>query len=156
MRRADVPVVARIERAAFGREAWPAGAFALVSRVFTGARPPRGRFWVAESTAGRVVGYAGLEVSVLGGEADLVNVAVDPGHHRRGVGRALVGTAVRYCRTRRVAWLWLRVRASNRGARAFYRRCGFETAGRFRNYYEDPREDAVLMALTRPSRRRSP
>lgn len=147
MRAADVSAVAKIERAAFGREAWPAGAFAYAHQVFAAARPPRGRLWVALRGDGRVVGYAGIEISALGGEADLINLAVDPAHRRRGVGRRLVATVAAYCRRRGVPLVWLRVRARNRGARAFYRRCGFRTIGRFRGYYDHPREDAIMMAL---------
>ena len=146
----DVPAVARLERAVFRREAWPASAFAYVGRVFAASRPPRGRFWVAQGGDGRVLGYTGLELSALGGEADLINLAVDPARRRRGVGRRLVGVARAFCRARRIPLLWLRVRASNRGARAFYRRCGFQMVGRFRGYYDDQREDAILMALPRP------
>ena len=148
MRAADAPAMARIEQAVFGREAWPRSAFAYLHAVFAAARPARGRLWVAEASGGGVVGYVGVELSALGGEADLVNLAVDPAHRRRGVGRALMATAVGYCRTRRVELVWLRVRAGNRGARAFYRRCGFEVVGRFRGYYADPREDAVLMGVS--------
>jgi ribosomal-protein-alanine N-acetyltransferase len=105
------------------------------------------------------VGYAGLELSVLGGEADLVNLAVVPAARRRGVGRRLLEAAVAFCRRRGVALLWLRVRASNHAARAFYLQAGFRTVGRFRAYYATPREDAVLMALSprpRPPARRPP
>lgn len=146
MRPADIPAVAKIEGAAFGREAWPGAAFAYVSEIFTGARPARGHFWVAVDREGSVVGYAGIELSVLGSEADVVNIAVDPGHRRRGIGRRLLATVLRFCRTHRVPLVWLRVRASNRGARTFYRRCGFHTVGRFRAYYDHPHEDAILMA----------
>jgi len=153
MRATDVTAVTRIERAVFGREAWPRGAFAYAVEVFAAAGPPRGRLWVAERD-GRLVGYTGIELSILGGEADVVNLAVDPDHRRLGVGRRLLAAIVADCQRRRVALLWLRVRASNRGARAFYRRFGFRAVGRFRAYYTDPREDAVLMALD-PSARRS-
>jgi [ribosomal protein S18]-alanine N-acetyltransferase len=146
MRRHDVAAVARLERAAFGREAWPAGAFAFLVEVFAAARPPRGQLWVAEDRDEAVVGYVGLELSALGGEADLINLAVRRDRRRGGVGRQLMAVAVAYCRRRRVALTWLRVRASNRGAQALYRRCGFRTVGRFRDYYVDPREDAILMA----------
>jgi len=148
MRAADAPAMARIEQALFAREAWPRSVFAYLHAVFAAARPARGRLWVAEASGGRIVGYVGVELSALRGEADLVNLAVDPAHRRRGVGRALMATAVGYCRTRRVELVWLRVRAGNRGARAFYRRCGFEVVGRFRGYYADPREDAVLMGVS--------
>ncbi len=147
---ADVPAVARLERAVFRRDAWPAAAFAHVGRVFATSRPPRGRFWLAESGDGRIVGYAGLELSALAGEADVINLAVDPAHRRRGIGRRLLRSVRAYCRARGVLLVWLRVRASNREARTFYRRCGFRTVGRFRAYYDAPREDAVLMTLPRP------
>ncbi len=115
--------------------------------MFAAARPARGGFWVAATRGAGVVGYVGLELSALGGEADVVNLAVDPAARRRGVGRALLDKAVAVCRARGVPLLWLRVRASNRGARRFYRRCGFHTVGRFRGYYERPPETAILMAV---------
>ena len=155
MRAADVPPVARIERAAFGAEAWPRGAFAYLGEVFAASVPARGQLWVAEGRDGRILGYAGIELSALGGEADIINVAVNPAHRRRGVGRQLLTAATAYARRRGVTLLWLRVRAGNRGARAFYRQCGFRTIGRFRDYYDDPREDAVLLALTPRVRRRA-
>jgi ribosomal-protein-alanine acetyltransferase len=145
MRRADVAAVARIERATFGGDAWPASAFAYLVAVF-GTRPPRGRLWVAETRARAIVGYVGVELSALGGEADVVNLAVDRAHRRAGLGRRLLAEATAYCRGRGIPLVWLRVRAGNRGARAFYRDCGFRPVGRFRAYYTAPREDAVLMA----------
>jgi ribosomal-protein-alanine N-acetyltransferase len=115
---------------------------------------------VAEDRPGALLGYVGVELSALGGEADVINLAVDPAHRRHGIGRRLLRAAVAYCRRRRIPLVWLRVRASNRSARAFYRRCGFAVVGRFRGYYEEPREDAVLMraenARLRTSRGWSP
>jgi ribosomal-protein-alanine N-acetyltransferase len=146
MRAADVPAVSDIERAVFGREAWPRPAFGYLLAVFGASRPSRGRLWVATAGDGAILGYVGIELSVLGGEADVVNLAVHPAARRQGIGRALLGAALRHCRARRVPLVWLRVRAGNRGARAFYRRCGFVAAGRFRGYYVTPPEDAVLMA----------
>jgi ribosomal-protein-alanine N-acetyltransferase len=40
---------------------------------------------------------------------------------------------------------YLEVRASNEAANALYQRYGFRQIGRRRNYYERPREDAILM-----------
>jgi [ribosomal protein S18]-alanine N-acetyltransferase len=152
MRAADLSAVSRIERAVFGREAWSRPAFSYLLAVFAASRPPRGRIWVATDGEGAIVGYVGIELSALGGEADVVNLAVHPAARRRGVGRALLDVALAYCRARRVPLVWLRVRAGNRTARAFYRRCGLVVAGRFSGYYSGPREDAVLMAYP-PTRR---
>jgi ribosomal-protein-alanine N-acetyltransferase len=150
MRPVDTAAVGRIERLVFGRDAWPAAAFRYLEHVFRLGRPPRGRLWTACAADGRVIGYVGVELSALGGEADVINLAVEPAERRRGVGARLLATAVAYCRGRGVPLVWLRVRARNRAARIFYRRCGFHAVGRFRGYYDAPREDAIVMRLGAP------
>ena len=47
-----------------------------------------------------------------------------------------------------LALLTLEVRASNAPAIALYEKYGFVPVGRRKNYYDAPREDAVLMTLT--------
>ena len=42
--------------------------------------------------------------------------------------------------------LWLEVRSKNRGAIAFYKSMGMETAGKVENYYGD--DDALIMVLS--------
>ncbi len=144
----DLAQVAAIEREAFGREAWPPEVFRDLLRDFAQARPTRGSLWVAEDGAtGTVVGYAGVEVSALRGEADLINIAVAKERRREGVGEALLARVQAHARRLHVPLLWLRVRASNRGARRFYSRLGFRERGRFAGYYEDPDEPAVIMAV---------
>lgn len=143
----DVPGVAALERVCFGAEAWPPEAFRELLRAFR-SRPSRGAFWVAEeSGTGALLGYVGMEVSALRGEADLINIAVGPEARRRGIGRVLAGRVLRHCRRLCVELLWLRVRASNRGARRFYRLLGFTERGRFAGYYLDPEEAAIIMAV---------
>ena len=44
--------------------------------------------------------------------------------------------------------VFLEVRASNEAALGLYRRFGFSEAGRRANYYERPREDALVMVAT--------
>jgi ribosomal protein S18 acetylase RimI-like enzyme len=131
MTRRDLARVAAIELNVFGRDAWPLHAFRDLLAAFSQARPVRGAMWVAEDPrTGELLGYAGVEVSALWGEMDVINIAVAAEYRRRGV-----------------PLLWLRVRASNRGARRFYRRMGFRERGRFQRYYEDPAEPAVIMAM---------
>ena len=47
-----------------------------------------------------------------------------------------------------LACLMLEVRASNAPAIALYEKHGFAAVGRRKNYYESPKEDAVLMTLS--------
>lgn len=134
-----------IERSAFGPDAWSRAAFRRLQASAGRPRMARHRLWVA-TRSGQVVGYAGLEVSTLGDEADLVTLAVDPAHRRRGVGRRLVQHALSEARRRGLGLMWLRLRASGRAARHLYARQGFRVVGRLDDYYEAPREPAILMA----------
>jgi len=146
--RRDLGRVTAIERETFGREAWPLQAFQDLLATFSHAKPPRGAMWVAEDPkTGEILGYAGVEVSALWGEMDVINIAVAVEHRRRGIGRLFIERIVRWCRQRAVPLLWLRVRTSNRGARRFYQLMGFRERGRFQDYYEDPDESAVIMAM---------
>ena len=144
----DLPHVAAIEGECFGSEAWPAQTFRDLLVAFADAQPPRGTLWVAEdSTTHEILGYAGVEVSALGGEMDIINIAVAPARRRRGIGRAFLDRIVRHCRNAQVPLLWLRVRTSNTDAQTFYRQMGFEARGQFHAYYVDPDEPATIMAM---------
>jgi ribosomal-protein-alanine acetyltransferase len=148
MTRRDIGWVAGLELATFGREAWPLHAFKDLLAAFAQAKPPRGAMWVAvDPKTGELLGYAGVEVSALWGEMDVINIAVAAAQRRQGVGRLLLERIISLCRRRRVPLLWLRVRASNRGAQRFYRQMGFRVRGRFQGYYVDPDEPAVIMAM---------
>ena len=97
---------------------------------------------------GRVLGYAG--VLVVLDEGYITNVAVAPQYRRRGIASALLGVFDRFARGNRLAFLTLEVRASNAAAIALYEKLGYRRAGRRKNYYEHPREDAILMTLEFP------
>jgi ribosomal-protein-alanine N-acetyltransferase len=71
-------------------------------------------------------------------------LAVVEGVRRRGVGSALLETALEAAHRAGAPVAHLEVRAANRVAQAFYRHHGFEVVGRRRRYYEG-RQDAVLM-----------
>ena len=103
------------------------------------------RFTVALDDAGGVIGYLALS-SVLD-EGSIDNVAVAPAARRGGVGDALVRDAVRRGRAQELAFITLEVRAGNEPALRLYEKHGFLPVGRRKNYYEKPREDAILMTL---------
>ena len=99
--------------------------------------------WLVAVEEERVIGYVGSQ-SVMG-EADMMNVAVDPGCRRSGVGRKLVETLVADLARRQVNSLTLEVRASNGPAKALYEQLGFAQVGRRPNYYRNPKEDALIL-----------
>lgn len=101
--------------------------------------------WVAEHQ-GQIRGFVVL--AWAGGDAELLNLAVDPDWQGRGLGRSLLDQAV--CRARQVASvLFLEVRVSNHRAIAFYQQAGFFEVGLRPNYYPSGRgrEDALILAL---------
>ena len=99
-------------------------------------------FIVAESEDGGLLGYAGLHVVLDEGYID--NIAVDPNARRHGVADELLDVFCRFGAAN-LAFLTLEVRASNEPAIALYRKHGFEEAGRRKDYYTKPKEDAVIM-----------
>lgn len=99
-------------------------------------------FIVAESEDGGVLGYAGLQVVLDEGYID--NIAVEPAARRHGVADELLDVFCRFGEAN-LAFLTLEVRASNEPAIALYRKHGFEEAGRRKNYYTKPTEDAIIM-----------
>ena len=100
-------------------------------------------FLVAEDDAGKVVGYAGLQVIL--DEGYITNVAVRPECRRNGIAGKLLQVFLDFGQANHLAFLTLEVRASNYDAIALYGSRGFRSVGRRKNYYEHPKEDAIIM-----------
>ena len=101
-------------------------------------------FLVAQDgDTGKVVGYAGL--LVVADEGYITNVAVFPEYRRRGVAAQLLSVFENFARGNRLAFLTLEVRPSNAAAIALYQGFGFQEAGRRKNYYDLPKEDALIL-----------
>ena len=94
----------------------------------------------------KVIGYAGLLVAA--DEGYITNVAVFPQYRRRGAAGKLLDVFLRFARANHLAFLTLEVRPSNAAAIALYTRFGFREAGRRRNYYDLPKEDALILTRT--------
>lgn len=84
-------------------------------------------------------------------ELDIFNVAVSPDARRQHIAQKLLEKLLETAETLRAEGelerITLEVRFSNDPAIALYQKFGFEEVGRRKNYYEKPREDAVLMDL---------
>ena len=102
----------------------------------------KGAHIVAER-AHRVVGHGG--VAFLADDAHVTSVAVDPQHHRLGIGTTLMQELIELSAARVSGSITLEVRVSNESAIALYEQLGFESAGVRPNYYADTKEDAVIM-----------
>ena len=100
-------------------------------------------FLVALDDNGSVVGYAGL--LVIADEGYITNVAVSPESRRGGVAGQLLDVFLKFAEANQLAFLTLEVRESNYAAIALYGSRGFRAVGRRKNYYEHPKEDAIIM-----------
>ena len=100
-------------------------------------------FLVALDDFGRVVGYAGLQVVL--DEGYITNIAVRPECRKQGIAGKLLQVFLDFAEANCLAFLTLEVRASNYDAIALYGTRGFRSVGRRKNYYEHPREDALIM-----------
>lgn len=107
---------------------------------------PDSHVFLTASAGEEVVGYVGM-MYVLD-EGYISNVAVRPDQRRRGVAEALLTALEARARTLLLSFLTLEVRAGNAPAIALYEKRGYRVAGRRKNYYEKPTEDALLMTLT--------
>lgn len=89
-----------------------------------------------------------------GGEAEIITLAVDPAHRRKGVARDLVENVLRTCPMLEAERLILEVAADNKAALGLYRAMGFSEAARRPNYYvtaEGARVDALVMQAACPA-----
>jgi ribosomal-protein-alanine acetyltransferase len=97
-----------------------------------------------ELTGHSLHGFLSGRVSAC--ELHINNIGVHETARRRGIGYALMAAAFAEGRRQGVRTAILEVRAGNAAAQSLYRRFGFEVAGRRRQYYREPTEDALLMS----------
>lgn len=136
MASADLGAIYRIEQSAYPFP-WTRGIFADCLRVGYCCRV----LFIGDDLAGYGI------MSVVAGEAHLLNLCTAPAHRGRGVARRLLEHLVLEARMRQAGRLFLEVRPSNRVAVALYEKAEFKIIGRRPGYYPDQggREDALVM-----------
>ena len=100
-------------------------------------------FLAAVDAGGTVLGYVGM-MFVLD-EGYISNVAVAPDFRRQGVADTLISALMTRAEELSLAFVTLEVRAGNEPAKSLYAKHGFVPVGRRKNYYDLPKEDAILM-----------
>lgn len=93
-----------------------------------------------------LVGYYALQYVL--DEAEIAIIAVKRKFRRQGLGRAILEEIKRFCGEREIIKIHLEVRSENEAAVHLYRSFGFEEVGRRKNYYEAPKDDALLFSLS--------
>ncbi len=139
---ADMPAVMALEHELFPDDAWTPEMFASEFAE----SPDRRLYLVAETVegAGSLIGYAGM-LFTGGPEADVLTLAVHPGHWGNGTGTALLRALLDEAVRRQCAEVFLEVRKDNARARGLYLRHGFVEVGVRRGYYQPAGVDAIVM-----------
>ena len=139
----DIPEVVQLERLCF-HSPWSADTFRL---ELSGNR--FARYWVLapEPDEGEalppILAYGGYWLT--GDEAHIVNVASHPDFRRQGFGRQIMQAMMAMALDSGAFAIMLEVRQSNVAAQRLYEQLGFITVGERREYYQDNKEDAILM-----------
>ena len=135
MRQEHVAQVAELEKLCF-RDPWSENS------VASELNNPLS-FWLVALDGERVAGYVGSQTVM--DESDMMNVAVHPDYRKQGIATALIVGLVEELRNRGSRCLTLEVRASNETSISVYRKLEFQEVGRRKNYYRNPREDALIL-----------
>ena len=99
--------------------------------------------WLVALDGDKVVGYVGSQTVI--DETDMMNIAVHPEYRRRGIAEALIDALINALGEKGSRGLSLEVRASNDPAIALYEKLGFTQVGLRKNYYRNPKEDALIL-----------
>ena len=93
----------------------------------------------------KLAGYIGGRT--ICGETEIFNVAVSPKFRRNGIAKALIEKFIEAVREKETQVIFLEVRTSNLGAINLYEKAGFVFCGIRKDYYTNPKENAILMRL---------
>lgn len=105
---------------------------------------PVAKYFIAKID-NKVVGFAGTWIVL--DEAHITNIAVHPNYRKQGIASKLLEELLNYCKNKGCIAYTLEVRSSNKAAKALYEKYNFKQDGIRKGYYEDNKEDAILMWL---------
>ena len=131
-----VAQVAELEKICFGSAAWSEKSIASeLNNALS--------LWIVAVEDEKVLGYVGSQTVM--GETDMMNVAVHPDYRKQGIATGLITELIGALKKRESHCLTLEVRASNEPAKNLYKILDFEEIGIRKNYYRNPREDALIL-----------
>ena len=138
--RADAAAIAVAEQICFS-DPWSQGALAELFENQTVVALVGER----EGPNPRLAGY--IFARAIAGEAEILNIAVLPEFRRGGLGSDLLSAGLDGLRSQAATSVYLEVRESNDEARRLYGARGFRPVGIRTDYYQKPRENALVLRL---------
>lgn len=100
------------------------------------------QFVAVHKDDGKIVGWCCALITL--NEVELLKIGVDKKFIRQQVATALLDHLQRECFRLAALRIFLEVRMSNKPARSFYEKNGFHPLHKRKNYYNKPKEDAVI------------
>ena len=134
MEREHIKDIARLEKICFS-EPWSENS--ILDAFVSGTK-----FFVSVEN-GKVLGYVGI--SCIIDEGYITNVAVFPESRKKGVGTALLERVFSHARDEGLSFVSLEVRESNVDAISLYEKLGFRKEGKRKDFYREPKEDALIL-----------
>lgn len=131
----DISQVAEIERQIFSIP-WS-------EKAFRNSMESDNTIYIVAKENDNVAGYAGMYLSFE--EGNITNVAVNPLSRRKGIGEKIVRDILNRAYEKGVRDVFLEVRETNNVAIALYEKIGFKEEGIRKNFYDKPRENALIM-----------
>lgn len=131
----DISQVAEIERQIFSIP-WS-------EKAFRDSMESDNTIYIVAKENNSVAGYAGMYLSFE--EGNITNVAVNPLSRRKGIGEKIVRDILNRAYEKGVRDVFLEVRETNSVAIALYEKIGFKEEGIRKNFYDKPRENALIM-----------
>ena len=130
-----VPALSKLEKLCFSV---PWTRAQLISQL-----PDENHDFIVMEADGEAIAYVGM-MYVLD-EGYISNVAVSPAYRRQGIADKLISQLLKSAEDKELTFVTLEVRQSNIPAISLYEKNGFIKVGQRKNYYDLPKEDAILM-----------
>lgn len=135
MEEKDAARAAQLEAEA-SREAWS-------QKSYLDALANENAYYLIAEQDGSVIACCGFWQSFE--EADICNVAVEKSVRRQGIAQRMLLALMQAGKERGIKHFTLEVRSNNMPAIRLYEKLGFVTEGVRRGFYENPKEDALIM-----------
>ena len=124
----DIPVLVSMDRKYFPHTAWPA-------EQFRGEIGKATRFFLIGESDSQIIAYAGAFLPSVGGEGDIMTIAVAPEFRRKGIAKELISRLESWAKARGAIAMMLEVDVTNIEAIDLYTKLGYETLNVRKNYY---------------------
>ncbi|SFC32224.1 ribosomal protein S18-alanine N-acetyltransferase [Clostridium uliginosum] len=99
--------------------------------------------YIVAKDQNKVIGFAGAWLIL--DEAHITNIAVHPNYRNQKIASKLLEELIAHTKRKGSKSFTLEVRASNNAAQCLYNKYGFTQNGIRKRYYEDNKEDAIIM-----------